>query len=229
MKRKYLSLGLALVMALTLCACGGGAVNGTSTGKEDGKLASGTWQQQETGDTDLLSYSAQDLTGPIPEDWTLPSDFKTGDKVRVEVSGDKILYGDIVDGGYLNGFTVSQYADGNLTTVYEFKKGVVRSWQQFFSPDGSKLAVAWAPSTDSTEWSVTLVDLTTSGESTLKLPDMTFTYTQTDEETGESKEATEAPTFLLLKWQDDKNLVVTASLAEYDSSKQPQTWVYTLP
>ena len=117
MKRKYLSLGLALVMALTLCACGGGAVNGTSTGKEDGKLASGTWQQQETGDTDLLSYSAQDLTGPIPEDWTLPSDFKTGDKVRVEVSGDKILYGDIVDGGYLNGFTVAQYADGNLTTV----------------------------------------------------------------------------------------------------------------
>ena len=195
----------------------------------DGKLASGTWQQQETGDTDLLSYSAQDLTGPIPEDWTLPSDFKTGDKVRVEVSGDKILYGDIVDGGYLNGFTVAQYADGNLTTVYEFKKGVVRSWQQFFSPDGSKLAVAWAPSTDSTEWSVTLVDLTTSGESTLKLPDMTFTYTQTDEETGESKEVTEAPTFLLLKWQDDKNLVVTASLAEYDSSKQPQTWVYTLP
>ena len=48
-------------------------------------------------------------------------------------------------------------------------------------------------------------------------------------ETGESKEVTEAPTFLLLKWQDDKNLVVTASLAEYDSSKQPQTWVYTLP
>ena len=172
MKRKYLSLGLALVMALTLCACGGGAVNGTSTGKEDGKLASGTWQQQETGDTDLLSYSAQDLTGPIPEDWTLPSDFKTGDKVRVEVSGDKILYGDIVDGGYLNGFTVAQYADGNLTTVYEFKKGVVRSWQQFFSPDGSKLAVAWAPSTDSTEWSITLVDLTTSGESTLKLHDL---------------------------------------------------------
>ena len=85
------------------------------------------------------------------------------------------------------------------------------------------------PSTDSTEWSITLVDLTTSGESTLKLPDMTFTYTQTDEETGESKEVTEAPTFLLLKWQDDKNLVVTASLAEYDSSKQPQTWVYTLP
>ena len=89
--------------------------------------------------------------------------------------------------------------------------------------------MAWAPSTDSTEWSITLVDLTTSGESTLKLPDMTFTYTQTDEETGESKEVTEAPTFLLLKWQDDKNLVVTASLAEYDSSKQPQTWVYTLP
>ena len=59
---------------------------------------------------------------------------------------------------------------------------------------------------------------------------MTFTYTQTDEETGESKEVTEAPAFLLLKWQDDKNLVVTASLAEFnDSSKQPKTWVYTLP
>ena len=230
MKQKYLALALAVVMALSLCACGGGAVGGTSTGKEDGKLSTGTWQQQEAGDTDLLAYSAEDLTGPIPGDWTLPSDFKTGDKVRVEVSDDKILYGDITDGGYLNGFTVAQYADGNLTTVYEFKKGVVRSWQKFFSPDGSKLAVAWAPSTDSTEWNVTLVDLTTSGESTLELPDMTFTYTQTDEETGESKEVTEAPAFLLLKWQDDKNLVVTASLAEFnDSSKQPKTRVYTLP
>ena len=61
MKRKYLSLGLALVMALTLCACGGGAVNGTSTGKEDGKLASGTWQQQETGDTEGLQKASQRL------------------------------------------------------------------------------------------------------------------------------------------------------------------------
>ena len=230
MKQKYLALGLALVMAVSLCACGSTGGGSANTGTEDGKLASGTWQQQETGDTDLLTYSAEDLTGPIPEDWTLPSDFKTGDKVRVEVSGDKILYGDITDGGYLNGFTVAQYADGNLTTLYEFKKGVVRSWQKFFSPDGSKLAVSWAPSTDSTDWNVTLVDLATRGESTLELPDMTFTYNQTDETSGESKEVTEAPAFLLLKWQDDKNLVVTASLAEFnDSSKQPQTWVYTLP
>ena len=50
---------------------------------------------------------------------------------------------------------MATYADGALSTIYEFKSGLVTSWQQFFSPDGSKLVVAWIPSADSTDWNVT--------------------------------------------------------------------------
>ena len=142
MKRKLLALSLTLVLALALCACGGSG---------GGTLAGGTWTQQEVELSDLQSYGAEDLKGPIPEDWTLPEDFTVGDNTRVEINGDKILYGER-EGEYLDGFTVATYADGALSTIYEFKSGLVTSWQQFFSPDGSKLVVAWIPSADSTDW-----------------------------------------------------------------------------
>lgn len=60
-----------------------------------------------------------------------------GDNTRVEINGDKILYGER-EGEYLDGFTVATYADGALSTIYEFKSGLVTSWQQFFSPDGQQ-------------------------------------------------------------------------------------------
>ena len=66
MKRKLLALSLTLVLALALCACGGSG---------GGTLAGGTWTQQEVELSDLQSYGAEDLKGPIPEDWTLPEDF----------------------------------------------------------------------------------------------------------------------------------------------------------
>ena len=61
MKRKLLALSLTLVLALALCACGGSG---------GGTLAGGTWTQQEVELSDLQSYGAEDLKGPIPEDWT---------------------------------------------------------------------------------------------------------------------------------------------------------------
>lgn len=33
---------------------------------------------------------------------------------------------------------MATYADGALSTIYEFKSGLVTSWQQFFSPDGQQ-------------------------------------------------------------------------------------------
>ena len=120
MKRKLLALSLTLVLALALCACGGSG---------GGTLAGGTWTQQEVELSDLQSYGAEDLKGPIPEDWTLPEDFTVGDNTRVEINGDKILYGER-EGEYLDGFTVATYADGALSTIYEFKSGLVTSWQQ---------------------------------------------------------------------------------------------------
>lgn len=43
-----------------------------------------------------------------------------GDNTRVEINGDKILYGER-EGEYLDGFTVATYADGALSTIYEIK------------------------------------------------------------------------------------------------------------
>ena len=174
--------------------------------------------------SDLQSYGAEDLKGPIPEDWTLPDDFTVGDNTRVEINGDKILYGER-ESEYLDGFTVATYADGALSTIYEFKSGLVTSWQQFFSPDGSKLVVAWIPSADSTDWNVTLVDLATREESKLELPEMSI---QTAGQEGE-KDAAKAPELVMVKWKDDNNLIVTGSLKNFDDSTKPVSYLYTLP
>ena len=198
MKRKLLALSLTLVLALALCACGGSG---------GGTLAGGTWTQQEVELSDLQSYGAEDLKGPIPEDWTLPEDFTVGDNTRVEINGDKILYGER-EGEYLDGFTVATYADGALSTIYEFKSGLVTSWQQFFSPDGSKL-----------------VDLATREESKLELPEMSI---QTAGQEGE-KDAAKAPELVMVKWKDDNNLIVTGSLKNFDDSTKPVSYLYTLP
>ena len=147
-----------------------------------------------------------------------------GDNTRVEINGDKILYGER-EGEYLDGFTVATYADGALSTIYEFKSGLVTSWQQFFSPDGSKLVVAWIPSADSTDWNVTLVDLATREESKLELPEMSI---QTAGQEGE-KDAAKAPELVMVKWKDDNNLIVTGSLKNFDDSTKPVSYLYTLP
>ena len=104
---------------------------------------------------------------------------------------------------------MAQYADGSLTTLYHFDGGVVRSWQQFFSPDGSKIVLAWAPSAEETDqWNLSVVDLSTGEASMVDLPEMTFPVTITNEETGETSEETKNAELLLVKWQDDSNLVV---------------------
>ena len=113
---------------------------------------------------------------------------------------------------------MATYADGALSTIYEFKSGLVTSWQQFFSPDGSKLVVAWIPSADSTDWNVTLVDLATREESKL----------ETAGQEGE-KDAAKAPELVMVKWKDDNNLIVTGSLKNFDDSTKPVSYLYTLP
>lgn len=228
MKRTVIALSLALVMALALCACGGGEDGGTTMGTKKGPLSGGTWSERKESVENLKSYGTEDVKGPIPADWTMPADFTVGDKTRIEISGDKILYGEFAD-GWLKGFTVASYADGALNTVYEFKDGVTTSWQQFFSPDGTKLAIAWKANTDANAWSLTLVDLTTKEASGLALPDMTVKTTVKDKETGKEKEETIPPSNIIVKWQDDKNLIVTGAPASIGADEELVSWLYTLP
>lgn len=229
MKQKVLALSLVLVMALALCACGEEKAPGTAMGTPEGALSGGTWTEREETLSELEGYGTDDTKGPIPEDWKLPEDFTVGENTRVEVNGDKILYGDYADGWLTNGFTVATYADGTLTTIYEFKDGVARSWQRFFSPDGSKLAILWKTDTEATDWNLTLVDLATGEASGVELPDVSIKTTVTEEEGAEPKEVSEAPYVILCKWQDDSNLILTATPKDISADGDLVSWVYTLP
>jgi len=208
-RKKILALSLVLALSLALCACG--ESGGNDTADQAGPLSGGTWTEQPDGSTDPMEYMTTILQDDIPEDWTLPEDVTIGSQTRVEIQGDKILYGETIDGGLIQDLTVAQYADGSLTTLYHFDGGVVRSWQQFFSPDGSKIVLAWAPSAE------------------VDLPEMTFPVTITNEETGETSEETKNAELLLVKWQDDSNLVVLGSLQNYSTTQAPYIWLYTLP
>ncbi|MFQ9411290.1 MAG: hypothetical protein ACLR1T_09890 [Evtepia gabavorous] len=146
-----------------------------------------------------------------------------GDNTRVEINGDKILYGER-EGEYLDGFTVATYADGALSTIYEFKSGLVTSWQQFFSPDGSKLVVAWIPSADSTDWNVTLVDLATREESKLELPEMSI-QTAGQEGEGRRQGAGAGDGQVEGRQQPDCH----RQPENFDDSTKPVSYLYTLP
>lgn len=227
-RKRILALSLVLALSLALCACG--ESGGNDTADQAGPLSGGTWTEQPDGSTDPMEYMTTILQDDIPEDWTLPEDVSIGSQTRVEIQGDKILYGETIDGGLIQDLTVAQYADGSLTTLYHFDGGVVRSWQQFFSPDGSKIVLAWAPSAEETDqWNLSVVDLSTGEASMVDLPEMTFPVTITNEETGETSEETKNAELLLVKWQDDSNLVVLGSLQNYSTTQAPYIWLYTLP
>ena len=226
-RKKILALSLVLALSLALCACG--ESGGNDTADQAGPLSGGTWTEQPDGSTDPMEYMTTILQDDIPEDWTLPEDVSIGSQTRVEIQGDKILYGETIDGGLIQDLTVAQYADGSLTTLYHFDGGVVRSWQLFFSPDGSKIVLAWAPSAEETDqWNLSVVDLSTGEASMVDLPEMTFPVTITNEETGETSEETKNAELLLVKWQDDSNLVVLGSLQNYSTTQAPYIWLYTL-
>lgn len=227
-RKKILALSLVLALSLALCACG--ESGGNDTADQAGPLSGGTWTEQPDGSTDPMEYMTTILQDDIPEDWTLPEDVTIGSQTRVEIQGDKILYGETIDGGLIQDLTVAQYADGSLTTLYHFDGGVVRSWQQFFSPDGSKIVLAWAPSAEEIDqWNLSVVDLSTGEASMVDLPEMTFPVTITNEETGETSEETKNAELLLVMWQDDSNLVVLGSLQNYSTTQAPYIWLYTLP
>lgn len=227
-RKKILALSLVLALALALCACGESG-GGGGAAAQPGPQSTGTWTEQPDGSTDPMEYMTTTLQDEIPAEWTLPEDVTIGSQTRVEVKGDKILYGEVGESGFVENITVAQYADGALNTLYSFDDGVMRSYQRFFSPDGSKIVLAWAPSAEETDsWNVTLVDLATGQASKLDLPEMTFPVTVTGEN-GETSEETMAPQLLLVKWQDDQNLVVLGSLETYTSTQGPYIWLYTLP
>ena len=146
---------------------------------------------------DHMDYTAEEDRTAVPDDWTLPAG--TLDAfTRTEVKGDLLLYGPYAETVMAEGFTVARYADGALTPVYTFQEGMTPTWQQFFSPDGTRLAFPWEPvfqsEADIGQWKLRVVDLSDGSETDLALPDWP----------GHTKE------MVCTRWLDDQTLQVSA-------------------
>ena len=145
----------------------------------------------------LRVYAAEEDRTAVPDDWTLPAG-TLDDATRTEVKGDLLLYGPYAETAMAEGFTVARYADGALTPVYTFQEGMTPTWQQFFSPDGTRLAFPWEPvfqsEADIGQWKLRVVDLSDGSETDLALPDWP----------GHTKE------MVCTRWLDDQTLQVSA-------------------
>jgi hypothetical protein len=101
--------------------------------------------------------------------------------------------------------------DETLTILYEFRDGISFHTTHFFSPDGTKAAIGWTPEAPSTQWQVRIVDLETGNFQDVTPPGL------------ESEE----PLLLLVRWQDDSTLFVTATDMLPDG--YTAAWEYALP
>lgn len=115
----------------------------------------------------------------------------------------------VIDGG----LQVDRYTgQAKLTPVYQCQDGVINGLQtEFFSPDRTKLAMAWAEEVPSVQWNVRVVDLETAG-----VLDMTPPAWETE------------ASILFVRWEDNGTLLVTA-LEDLAPESQMAAWHCTLP
>ena len=106
-RKKILALSLVLALALALCACGESG-GGGGAAAQPGPQSTGTWTEQPDGSTDPMEYMTTTLQDEIPAEWTLPEDVTIGSQTRVEVKGDKILYGEVGESGFVENITVAR-------------------------------------------------------------------------------------------------------------------------
>ncbi|MCI6990793.1 MAG: hypothetical protein MR910_05125 [Clostridiales bacterium] len=211
MKQRIFLLSLSALLLLSLCACQETEPKEETNEPQETTSAETGWTQVEEP-LNLTDYAAGEDRKIIPEDWSLPAG-TVRDFTRIEVKGDLLLYGDYQETVMPYGFTVSRYADGTLTPVYTFDEGDVMTYQQFFSPDGSKLGFLWASVLPAKQenWKVRLVDTTTWQEEDIALP---------------PREG--APTFLAVMWVDDNTLKLGSGGEDADGNMVPMVWTYSL-
>ncbi len=204
MKRTVFLMSLCLVLSLGISAC-----QQDQPASADGE----TWVAQEDAVLSLQDYAAAEESQQIPADWTLPEG-TVGGSTRVEVKGDLLLYGEYEETVLPEGFTVARYADGTLTPVYNFDDGIAMTWQQFFSPDGKKLAILWfaeAPAVAQEQWKLRVVDLSSGAETDLDLPER-------EDPVG----------IVCVKWLDQRTLQLASAGEDLTKDETAKVWTYTL-
>ncbi len=124
-----------------------------------------------------------------------------------------VLYAKTHDTALPDGITLARW-DGTetLTPIYAFSDGSALTFQQFFSPDGSKALLSWCRDDADGAWKVRVIDLKTGD-----FLDLTPPETEGD-----------APAALLSRWLDDQTILVTAPSDLADGS-DAVAWEYTLP
>ena len=101
--------------------------------------------------------------------------------------------------------------DETLTVIHTFEEGIALSFQQFFSPDGTKAVMSWTPEVPSSHWKVRIIDLKTGDYQDVTPPGL------------ESEE----PILLISRWQDDRTLHIGATDMLPDG--YCAGWEYALP
>lgn len=100
--------------------------------------------------------------------------------------------------------------DESLAPIHQFEEGTAISFQQFFSPDGTKAVMSWIPEVPDTDWKVRIIDLETGDYQDVTPPEI-----ESDE-----------PIILFSHWIDDSTLLITASDMLPDG--YCTAWEYTL-
>lgn len=130
----------------------------------------------------------------------------------VAVQDGVVAYGGLYETVLPDGVTFARWdGDETLEPVYQFQDGDALSFQQFFSPDGTKAVLPWCPQVPSADWTVRLIDLSIGQAQDLTLP----AWSEQD-----------AIHVLYARWLDDSTLQITAVTPE---EEETVTWQYALP
>lgn len=124
-----------------------------------------------------------------------------------------VIYGKLYETVLPDGVTFARWeGTEDLTPIHHFEDGVALSFQQFFSPDGSKAVMSWIPEVPGTDWKVRVIDLKTGEHQDLTPPEI------------ESEE----PIALFTRWLDDRTILVTAA-SDLTNGSDAAAWKYSLP
>lgn len=124
-----------------------------------------------------------------------------------------VIYGKCYETALPDGVTFARWnGTEDLTPIYQFEDGAAITFQQFFSPDGTKAVMSWISEIPGNDWKVRIIDLNTGAFQDLTPPEL---------EGG-------APEFLFSRWLDDGTILVTAA-SDLANGGDAAAWEYSLP
>lgn len=173
------------------------------------QVSNGTWTEVKDADFDLEDYAADEDDGQLPQGWTLPDGVEE-DYLRLQVKGDYLLYAQYEETVLPHGLTVARRDGEQWIPVYAFDGGLTHTWQDFFSPDGTKILFPWKTDSQSADWKLRVVDLATGAGVDVDPPEEMTRYQ-----------------LFCARWYD--NAHIQAGILDGSGAGESQTWLYAFP